>query len=101
MKFKKGFWLDNTKTYNKYDTSKEKKRRIYESLIKDMKMIMDEEEQMAILNRLNSNNSDELDAYLRNKLDFKSSNINFNTNTKSFLFEKEHTNYKHNDNRFD
>jgi len=59
MKFKKGFWLDNTKNYNKLDTSKEKKRKIYESSKNDMKQIMDEDEQVAIMNRMNSDNTDE------------------------------------------
>lgn len=58
-----------------------------------MKQIMDEDEQVAIMNRMNSNNTDEyMDAQLKNKLDFKKSNCNLTTKTKSFLFEKEHNN---------
>lgn len=58
-----------------------------------MKQIMDEDEQVAIMNRMNSNNTDEyMDAQLKNKLDFKKSNSNVTTVTKSFLFEFEHNN---------
>lgn len=58
-----------------------------------MKQIMDENEQVAIMNRMNSNNTDEyMDAKLKNKLDFKKSNSNLTNVSKSFLFEFEHNN---------